>query len=113
MAKRRGFLNRDRWEVFLSELSRHGTVRKAAIVATVTRQELREKMLDPDFQQKYHDALDDSTDLIEEAAIAQARYGEPQLLKYLLDAKRYKAKDVAAVNVAPVINITVGKESGS
>lgn len=111
MARRRGFLNRDRWEVFLSELGLHGSIRKACLVATVTRQELREKMTDPAFQTKYYDALDDATDIIEEKAITFAKFGEPQLLKYLLDAKRYKKID-NSVTVAPVINITVGKESG-
>ncbi|UGO51469.1 hypothetical protein QJV44_gp55 [Serratia phage vB_SmaS_Tlacuache] len=109
MARRRGFINRDVWEVFLGEVSRHGSIRKACTVASVTRAQYREKMQDPDFQQRYYDAVDDATDRIEEAATTFARVGEPQLLKYLLDAKRYKRGEGTNAAVAPVINITVGK----
>lgn len=108
MAKKRG-VNRDKEEVFLLELSRHGSIRKACAVAGVTRGWLRGKKQEDDFAQKYADALDDSTDRIEESGVRRALAGDDKLIRYLLDVRRYK-KDTSVDlgEVSPVINITIG-----
>lgn len=108
MAKKRG-VQRDQEEVFLSEISRHGSIRKACAVSGLSRTWLRSKKLDEEFLEKYTDALEDSTDRLEEVAVSRARAGDEKLIRYLLDARRYKKdKTVDLGEVSPTINITIG-----
>ena len=108
MARKRG-VERDPTEVFLSELSRHGSIRKACRVATVTRSWVREQQKDPDFSELYHDAIEDSIDRIEERAGELARIGDDKLIRFLLEVKRYKkTTDVDLGQVKPIINLTIG-----
>lgn len=108
MARKRG-VNRSVEEVFLSELARHGSIRKACRVAGVTRSWLRVKMVCDDFSELYHDALEDSTDRIEETGFELALDGEEKMIRYLLDAKRYKKNtEVDLSQVKPIINVTIG-----
>tara|TARA_R100000152_G_C6782307_1_gene219781 strand:- start:20082 stop:20432 length:351 start_codon:yes stop_codon:yes gene_type:complete len=111
MAKKRG-VQRDQEEVFLSELSRHGSTRKACAVAGLSRTWLRAKKLDEEFLEKYTDALEDSTDRLEETAYSRARAGDDKLIRYLLDARRYKKdRTVDLGEVTPQINITIGGQN--
>lgn len=108
MAHKRGAERNER-EVFLSELARHGSIRKACLVSGTTRSWLRIQMSDSDFAQAYHDALEDSVDRIEEAGNAGARDGDEKLIRYFLDAKRYKKQaEGPAVSVQPSVTITIG-----
>lgn len=109
-AVKRGVLERDNEAVFLEELSRHGSVRKACFVATVTRAWVRNQLKDNDeFAQKYADALEDSVDRVEEMGNNMARTGDDKMIRYLLDARRYKKNvEVDLGEVKPIINITIG-----
>jgi hypothetical protein len=108
MARKRG-VERSEEEVFLYELARHGSIRKACLVAGVTRAWLRLKKMDEDFATAYQDALEDATDLIEEAGVSQAKAGDDKLIRYLLDARRYKKTiEVDLSQVKPIINVTIG-----
>lgn len=108
MAKKRG-IERDVWEVFLSEISRHGNVRKACNVAGVTRYQWRTRMLDLSFAEDYADAQEDATDRIEDHARAEAMDGSEKLLAYLLDVKRYKkSTDGSLAGGSPSVTITIG-----
>lgn len=109
MAKKLG-VNRDVAEVFLSEIARKGSVRKACLVAGVTRSWLRMKLVDgSDFAERYADATEDSVDRLEEQAFAEAMDGSEKLLTYLLDAKRNKKSDAGiGSGVQPVITVTIG-----
>lgn len=101
--------NRDKVEVFLTELSRHGSVRKACSVADVSRKWVREKRLEEDFAIAYNDAIEDSLDRVEEAAHSGAIRGDDKLIRFMLEVKRYKkSTDIDLSSVKPVINITVG-----
>ncbi len=102
-------VNRDETEVFLSELARHGSIRKACRVAGTTRAWLRLKKLDASFSEAFHDALEDSTDRIEETGVQVALSGDDKLIRYLLDARRYKKNtEVDLGQVKPIINVTIG-----
>lgn len=108
MARKRG-VERNEEEVFLYELARHGSIRKACSVAGVTRAWLRLKKMDESFAQAYHDALEDATDRIEEQGVGQALGGDEKLIRYLLDARRYKkTTEVDLGQVKPIINVTIG-----
>jgi len=108
MAKKRG-VKRDQEAVFLSEISRHGSIRKACVISGLTRLWLRQKKLEEGFLEMYTDALEDSTDRLEETAYTNARMGDDKLIRYLLDAKRYKKiRAVDLGEVVPQINITIG-----
>ena len=108
MAHKRG-VDRDVEAVFLSELARHGSIRKACLVAGVTRTWLRLKKMEEEFAEKYADALEDATDRVEEAAHRGAISGDDKLIRYLLDAKRYKkTTEVDLGQVKPIINVTIG-----
>lgn len=113
MARKRG-VERDEREVFLSELSRHGSVRKACRVACVSRGWVREQQKDPEFSQQYHDAVEDSIDRVEEKANLMARNGDDKLIRFLLEVKRYKrTNDVDLGQVKPTINLTIGVSNGT
>lgn len=108
MARKRG-VERDITEVFLYELSRHGSIRKACRVAGVSRSWVREQQKDPDFSELYHDAIEDSVDRIEERAGELARVGDDKLIRFLLEVKRYKKTlDIDLGQVKPIINLTIG-----
>lgn len=107
MARKRGVKRNER-EVFLEEIARHGSMRKACLVSGLTRSAVRIAMRDDDdFAQAYADACEDSTDRLEEVAFLNARLGEEKLLRYLLDAKRYK-KGESPVTATPSISINIG-----
>lgn len=107
-AKKRG-IERDVEEVFLSEVSRHGSVRKACKVAGVSREWLRTKILDESFAVEYADACEDSMDRLEDTAFAMALDEDEKMLRYLLDVKRYKkTTETDLGQVRPIINITIG-----
>lgn len=107
MARKRG-ADRDPWEVFLTEMSRHGSTRKACAIAGVTRVQLRQKMKDDDdFSIALADAEEDSVDRIAETAHTIAQMGDGQMVRYLLDNKRYKKAGESTV-IPPSINITIG-----
>lgn len=111
MARKRG-VDRSEEEVFLAELARHGSIRKACLVAGVTRSWLRLKKMDEAFAEAYSDALEDSTDRVEEAAHRGAISGDDKLIRYLLDAKRYKRTiEVDLGQVKPIINVTIGGQA--
>lgn len=108
MAHKRG-VERDETEVFLKELSRHGSVRKACLVAGVSRKWLRTRKLDEDFCERYADALEDSVDRIEEAGVHLALSHDEKMIRYLLDAKRYKKGETTSLGqVKPSITVTIG-----
>lgn len=108
MARKRG-AGRDEVEVFLSELSIHGSVRKACAVAGVSRSWFRErKKLDEDFALAVADAIEDSTDRLEEVGHRMARAGDEKLIRFLLEVRRYKkSTDVDLEELKPNINVTV------
>lgn len=111
MARRRSKqgAERDKTEVFLTELSRHGSVRKACSVADVSRKWVREQKLEEDFLIAYNDAIEDSIDVLEEAAHSGAKRGDDKLIRFMLEVKRYKkSSDIDLSSVKPVLNITVG-----
>lgn len=107
MARKRG-VERDETEVFLNELSRHGSVRKACLVAGVSRKWLRTRKLDEDFAERFADAIEDSIDRIEEAGVHLALSNDERMIRYLLDAKRYKKGESAVGVVKPSITVTIG-----
>lgn len=108
MARKRG-VKRNQEEVFLSELGRHGSVRKACVVAGVSRSWVNEKKLDEDFAKAFADAIEDSIDRIEEAGVKGALSGDDKLIRYLLDARRYKKNvELNLGEVKPTINISIG-----
>lgn len=109
MAIKRG-ADRDRWEVFLTELSRHGSIRKACAIAGVDRRELRQKQKEDDeFSIMMADAEEDSVDRIAETAHTIAQMGDGQMVRYLLDQKRYKKTGESTI-IPPSINITIGSK---
>lgn len=100
---------RDVKQIFLTELSKHGSQRKACKVAGVSRAWVRlQKRDDEEFAQAYSDAMEDSTDLIEEKGVRMAVAGDEKLIRYLLDARRYKKSQVDLGEVIPNIVITIG-----
>ena len=102
-------VNRDEAEVFLAEIARHGSIRKACKVAGVSRMWLRLQLLDAAFSEAYADAQEDATDRLEDQARDEALDGSEKLLTYLLDAKRYKkANDGSLAGIQPVVTITIG-----
>lgn len=109
MARKVG-VNRSEREVFLHELARHGSVRKACVVAGVTRRWLALQKQDNDFLEDYTYAIEDSIDRIEEEGNAMARCGDEKLIRYFLDAKRYNKKTDTTVDasVVPVVTVTIG-----
>lgn len=108
MAKKRGAA-RDKREVFLAELARHGTVRKACSVAGVNRAWVREQKQDDDFAIAYADAIEDSIDLVEEKGMREALKGEEKLLRFFLEVKRYKKNTETDLSeVKPTITVTIG-----
>lgn len=107
MAHKRG-VERDQTAVFLGELARHGSIRKACKVAGVTRSWVRQQRQDDDFALAFADAVEDSVDRLEDTAFEQALGGEEKLLRYLLDAKRYKKAGEDPLAVQPIINVTIG-----
>lgn len=108
MARRRG-TSRNNSEVFLSELSRHGSVRKACSVAGVSRSWVREQKREEEFALAYADALEDATDRIEEAGVSGALKGDDKLIRFLLEVRRYKKNTETDLSeVKPNINITIG-----
>lgn len=108
MAHKRG-VERDETAVFLGELARHGSVRKACKVAGVDRSWVRRmRTNNDDFALAYADAVEDSVDRLEDVAYTQALGGEEKLLRYLLDAKRYKKAGDDPIAVQPIINVTIG-----
>lgn len=109
MARRRG-VDRDRRDVFLTELARHGTVRKACVISGYTRSQIRALMReDEDFAQEYQDALEDSVDRIEEAGNLMARNGDEKMIKLFLEVKRYKkSNDIEVGDIKPTVNVTIG-----
>lgn len=109
MAHKRG-ISRDESEVFLKEISRHGSIRRACNIAGVTRGWLRLKLMDATFAEAYADAQEDSTDRLEDQAVAEALDGSEKLLTYLLDAKRYKKNDSGPGHgaIQPSVTITIG-----
>lgn len=100
---------RDKTQVFLSELAKTGSVRKACRIANVTRMWVREQQLnEPEFNTMYADALDDYTDSLQETASMQALKGDANLLKYFLDNLRFNKNEVKQRDdVKPVINIKI------
>lgn len=109
MAHKRG-VERDITQVFLTELSRHGSIRKACNVAGVSRSWVRNQQLnDEEFGTAYQDALDDSVDRLEEQANMQARCGDEKLLRYLLDVKRYKKTSETDIrDITPNVIVNIG-----
>ncbi len=108
MARKRG-VERDTTEVFLKELARHGSERKACLVACVSRSWVREQKKLPDFAEKYYDAIEDSVDRLEEVAHRRALIGDEKLIRFLLENKRYKKNDGPDLSqVAPTVNLTIG-----
>lgn len=109
MAHKRG-ISRDESEVFLKEISRHGSIRRACNVAGVTRGWLRLKLMDATFAEAYADAQEDATDRLEDQARAEALDGSEKLLTYMLDALRYKKADTGTGlgAVQPSVTITIG-----
>lgn len=109
MATRRG-VTRDRRGVFLKELARHGSVRKACLISGYTRTQIRNLMRDDeDFAQDYQDALEDAVDRIEEAGNLMARNGDDKMIKLFLEVKRYKkTSDVELGDIKPTVTVTIG-----
>lgn len=108
MAHKRG-VERDVAAVFLKELSRHGSVRKACLVAGVTRSWVRTQRLNSEFAEAYADALEDSVDRIEEAGVHLALSNDERMIRYLLDARRYKKPEGSTLGqVKPSITVTIG-----
>lgn len=102
-------VNRDEAEVFLSEIARHGSIRKACRVAGVTRIWLRLRLLDAEFAEMYADAQEDATDRLEDQARDEALDGSEKLLTYLLDVKRYKKQSAGDLSgIQPVVTVTIG-----
>lgn len=102
-------INRDVAEVFLSEISRHGSIRKACKIAGVDRRWLREKKLEDDFAERYADAQEDAADRLEDQARDEALDGSEKLLVYLLDVKRYKKAESGPMSgITPTVTITIG-----
>lgn len=114
MAKGKG-VNRSEAEVFLSEISRHGSIGKACRVAGVSRVWFRNKKLtDEEFAEAYADACEDSIDRLEFQARAEALDGSEKLLTYLLDAHRYKKQNASDLGgVMPSITVTIGGSHAS
>lgn len=106
MTKKRGAA-RDVLDVFLQELSKHGSIRKSCVVAGVSRSQVRSWRKDPTIEQLFQDSLDDSDDYVREKAVALAtgRKPDPQMIKFLMQLKR----DISDVQVNPTVNITIGK----
>ena len=110
MAARKRGVNRDVSEVFLLELARHGSIRKACNVAGVSRNWVREKRLDDTFALDFVDAIEDSIDRVDEKAHQLAISGDDKLIKFVLESKRYKkTNDVDLSTVKPTININIGE----
>lgn len=108
MARKRG-VERNEEEIFLYELARHGSVRKACLVAGVTRAWLRLRKMDEEFSMALADAQEDCLDRIEESGVTQAIGGEEKLIRYFLDARRYKkTTELDLGQVKPIINVTIG-----
>lgn len=109
MAIRRG-VNRDRREVFLRELARNGSVRKACLISGFTRHQIRGFMRDDEeFAQDYQDALEDSLDRIEERGTDMARNGDDKMVKFFLEVKRYKkSSDIEVGDIKPTVTVTIG-----
>lgn len=108
MARKRG-VDRDPTDVFLKELARHGSVRKACQVAGVSRSWVRDQKRNEEFATLYSDALEDSIDRIEEAGHGRALRGDDRLIRFFLEVKRYKRTIESDLSeVKPVINITIG-----
>lgn len=109
MARKRG-AGRDVKSVFLAELARHGSQRKACEVAGVSRTWVREtKKTDEQFAIDFADALEDSIDRIEETGHSLALKGEEKLIRFFLEVRRYKKQTETDLGeVKPVINITIG-----
>lgn len=109
MARKRG-AQRDVKEVFLAELARHGSQRKACQVAGVSRSWVRElKKSDEDFAIAFADAVEDSIDRIEEVGHSRALKGDEKLIRFILEVRRYKKQTETDLSeVKPVINITIG-----
>lgn len=109
MARKLG-VNRSEREVFLSELARHGSVRKACVVAGVTRRWLALQKQDNEFLEDYTFAIEDSLDRIEEMGNSMARLGDEKMIRYLLDAKRYNKKTDTTIDasVVPIVTVTIG-----
>lgn len=112
MATKRG-AKRDKREVFLAELSRHGSIRKACHVAGVSRTTVREWKQDQDFAVAMADAEEDSVDRVEEVGHGRALKGDEKLIRFILEVKRYKKDSSASLGeVRPTINITIGGSNG-
>ena len=109
MAHKRG-VNRDRRSVFLEELSRHGSVRKACLISGYSRDQVRTMQRDDmEFAQQYADAMEDSIDRIEETGTQLARGGDDKLIKLFLEVKRYKkSNDIEVGDIKPIVNVTIG-----
>lgn len=102
-------INRDESEVFLAEIARHGSIRKACRVAGTTRAWLRLRLHDETFAQAFEDAQEDATDRIEDQARDEAMDGNDKLIVYLLDQKRYKKQATGDLTgIQPVVTVTIG-----
>ena len=102
-------INRDESEVFLSEIARHGSIRKACRVAGTTRAWLRLRLHDESFAQAFEDAQEDATDRIEDQARDEAIDGNDKLIVYLLDNKRYKKPSTGGLSgIQPIVTVTIG-----
>lgn len=103
-------VKRNKREVFLSELARHGSVRRSCLIAGVTRTWVREQRQDDQFGMEFLDAMEDSTDRIEECGIKKALKGDDKLVRFFLEVRRYKrASDQDMTALKPVINVTISK----
>lgn len=109
MAKKLGVKRSER-EVFLLELARHGSIRKACAVAGVTRRWLALQKQDNEFLEDYTFAIEDSVDRVEEMGNTLARSGDERMIRYLLDNKRYNKKTDTAIDtsVVPIVTVTIG-----
>lgn len=109
MAHKRG-INRSESEVFLKEISRHGSIRRACNVAGVSRAWLRRQLLDSDFAEAYADAQEDSIDKIEDTGRELALDGNEKMVVYLLDQLRFKKTDSGPglAGIQPSVTITIG-----
>lgn len=109
MAHKRG-INRSESGVFLKEISRHGSIRRACNVAGVSRAWLRRQLLDSDFAEAYADAQEDSIDKIEDTGRELALDGNEKMVVYLLDQLRFKKTDSGPglAGVQPSVTITIG-----
>lgn len=89
-----------RLKAFLRELSKHGTITRAAKVAGVSRNAvLARRKSDPKFARRVDEAIEQSTDELERSLIRSARVGEKKGIYYRGEwvADEYVKSTLAAI----------------